>query len=96
MHDAPGLQTLHCLQKDSVGGENQLIDGLAIAEKMRNEHPEYFKILSTINIPGRYIKTDTYLEAKRPLFRLNNQGKIVQVSFNNHDRAPFRLSLIHI
>ena len=91
LHDAPGLQTLHCLKRDSVGGENQLVDGLAIAEKMRKEYPESFKILSSINIPGRYIKTDTYLEAKRPLFRLNDQGKIVQVSFNNHDRAPFRL-----
>ena len=91
VHDAPGLQTLHCLKKNSVGGENQLIDGLAIAEKMRIEYPESFKILSSINIPGRYIKTDTYLEAKRPLFRLNDEGKIVQVSFNNHDRAPFRL-----
>ena len=91
VHDAPGLQTLHCIKKDSVGGENQLVDGLAIAEKMRDEYPDYFKILSSINIPGRYIKTDTYLEAKRPLFRLNNQGKIVQVSFNNHDRAPFRI-----
>ena len=91
VHDAPGLQTLHCIKKDSVGGENQLVDGLAIAEKMRDEYPDYFKILSSINIPGRYIKTDTYLEAKRPLFRLNNQGKIDQVSFNNHDRAPFRI-----
>jgi trimethyllysine dioxygenase len=91
VHDAPGLQTLHCLKKDSVGGENQLVDGLAIAEKMRKEYPESFKILSSINIPGRYIKTDTYLEAKRPLFRLNDQGKVIQVSFNNHDRAPFRL-----
>jgi trimethyllysine dioxygenase len=91
VHDAPGLQTLHCLKKDSVGGENQLVDGLAIAEKMRVEYPEYFKILSKINIPGRYIKTDTYLEAKRPLFRVNDEEKVVQVSFNNHDRAPFRL-----
>jgi trimethyllysine dioxygenase len=91
VHDAPGLQTLHCLKKDSIGGENQLIDGLAIAEKMRIEHPEYFKILSKINIPGRYIKTDTYLEATRPLFRLNDKEQVVQVSFNNHDRAPFRL-----
>jgi trimethyllysine dioxygenase len=91
VHDAPGLQTLHCITKDSKGGENQLVDGLAIAEKMRIEYPEYFKILSKINIPGRYIKTDIYLEAKRPLFRLNDDGKVVQVSFNNHDRAPFRL-----
>ena len=91
LHDAPGLQTLHCLKRDSIGGENQLVDGLAIAEKMRHEYPDAFDILCKINIPGRYIKTDTYLEAHRPLFRVNNNGDVIQVSFNNHDRAPFRL-----
>ena len=91
VNDAPGLQTLHCLDKDSIGGENQLVDGLAIAEKMRNEYPDAFNILCNVNIPGRYIKPSTYLEAHRPLFRVNNIGKVVQVSFNNHDRAPFRL-----
>jgi trimethyllysine dioxygenase len=91
VHDAPGLQTLHCIKRDSIGGENQLIDGLAIAEKMRKEDPDAFNILCTVNIPGRYIKPDTYLEASRPLFRINDNGDVIQVSFNNHDRAPFRL-----
>ena len=91
VHDAPGLQTLHCIKKDSIGGENQLIDGLAIAEKMRHENPDAFNILCSVNIPGRYIKSGTYLEAYRPLFRTNNKGEVIQVSFNNHDRAPFRL-----
>ena len=91
VHDAPGLQTLHCIKKDSIGGENQLIDGLAIAEKIRREHPDAFNILSNVNIPGRYIKPDAYLEAHRPLFRVNDEGGVIQVSFNNHDRAPFRL-----
>jgi len=91
VHDAPGLQTLHCIKRDSVGGENQLIDGLAIAEKMRHEYPDAFNILCNVNIPGRYIKPDTYLEAHRPLFRINDNGDVIQVSFNNHDRAPFRL-----
>ena len=44
VHDAPGLQTLHCIRRDAEGGENQLIDGLAIAEKMRKEHPEAFEL----------------------------------------------------
>jgi len=91
LHDAPGLQTLHCIKRDSIGGENQLIDGLAIAEKMRHENPDAFNILCNVNIPGRYIKPDTYLEAHRPLFRVNDHGDVIQVSFNNHDRAPFRL-----
>ena len=91
VHDAPGLQTLHCIKRNSTGGENQLIDGLAIAEKMRHENPDAFNILCNIDIPGRYIKPDTYLEAHRPLFRVNDNGEVIQVSFNNHDRAPFRL-----
>jgi len=91
VHDAPGLQTLHCIKRDSIGGENQLVDGLAIAEKMRHEYPDAFNILCNVNIPGRYIKPDTYLEANRPLFRVNDSGDVIQVSFNNHDRAPFRL-----
>ncbi len=91
LHDAPGLQTLHCIRRDAEGGENQLIDGLAIAETMRKYHPAAFEILCNIKIPGRYIKTETYLKAYRPVFRVNDDGEIIQVSFNNHDRAPFRL-----
>ena len=55
-HDAPGLQTLHCLQRESKGGENQLVDGMAIAEFMRREHPQKFDILCKVEVPGRYIR----------------------------------------
>ena len=58
---------------------------------MRKKYPEAYKILCNIQIPGRYIKPNTYLEAHRPVFRINDSGEILQVSFNNHDRAPFRL-----
>ena len=58
---------------------------------MRHEYADAFEILCSVNIPGRYIKPDTYLEARRPLLRVNNKGEVIQVSFNNHDRAPFRL-----
>ena len=91
LHDAPGLQTFHCLSRDADGGESQLIDGLAIAETMRKDYSEAFKVLCNIQVPGRYIKPNTYLEAHRPVFRINDSGEILQVSFNNHDRAPFRL-----
>ena len=91
LHDAPGLQTLHCLSRNADGGESQLIDGLAIAETMRKDYPEAFKILCDIQVPGRYIKPNTYLQAHRSVFRINDVGEILQVSFNNHDRAPFRL-----
>jgi alpha-ketoglutarate-dependent taurine dioxygenase len=47
--------------------------------------------LCEVQVPGRYIRSDAYLETYRPVFRVNNEGVIIQVSFNNHDRAPFRL-----
>ena len=39
LHDAPGLQTLHCIRRDAEGGNNQLIDGLAIAETNERKTP---------------------------------------------------------
>ena len=32
-----------------------------------------------------------FLQAQRPIFRLDKKDRIIQVSFNNYDRAPFRL-----
>jgi trimethyllysine dioxygenase len=92
--DAPGYQMFHCRAADCTGGENVLIDGFKIAELMRREHPEDFKALTEIAIPGQYLDHErgVHLMARRPLFRLNDLGDLVQVSYNNHDRAPFTLS----
>ena len=91
VHDAPGLQTLHCLQRNASGGDNQFIDGLAIANEMQQKHPQAFETLCSVQVPGRYIGDNTHLKTHRPVFRTNNNKEVLQVSFNNHDRAPFRL-----
>ncbi len=91
VHDAPGLQTLHCLQRKATGGDNQFIDGLAIADEMQQQHPQAFTTLCDVQVPGRYIGDNIHLETHRSVFRTNNDGEVLQVSFNNHDRAPFRL-----
>jgi trimethyllysine dioxygenase len=91
VHDAPGLQTLHCLQREAIGGHNQFIDGLAIANEMQQKQPQAFETLCNVQVPGRYIGEDIHLQTHRPVFRTNSDGEVLQVSFNNHDRAPFRL-----
>jgi len=91
VHDAPGLQTLHCLQREAIGGDNQFVDGLAIANEMQNQHSQEFETLCKVQVPGRYIGENIHLQTHRPVFRTNNDGAVLQVSFNNHDRAPFRL-----
>lgn len=91
--DAPGYQMFHCLAADCTGGENVLIDGFMIAEIMKRDHPGDYKLLTEIAIPGQYLDHDKgiHLMARRPLFRRNDAGDLVQVSYNNHDRAPFYL-----
>ena len=91
VHDAPGLQTLHCLQREAIGGDNQFIDGLAIADEMQQKHPQAFATLCNVQVPGHYIGENIHLQTHRSVFRTNSDGEVLQVSFNNHDRAPFRL-----
>jgi trimethyllysine dioxygenase len=90
-HDAPGLQMLHCLHFDGTGGESTLVDGFKIADVIRSTEPELFDVLSSVAIPGQYIGDGSHLMAARPVFRHDHNGTLVQVSYNNSDRAPFLL-----
>ena len=90
-HDAPGLQLLHCLAFDGDGGESTMVDGFRIASDLRSRHPDLYDVLSTVHVPGQYIGDGSHLMAARPVFRHDHRGALVQVSFNNADRAPFLL-----
>ena len=90
-HDAPGLQLLHCLAFDGDGGESTMVDGFRIASELRASSPELYEVLSTVQVPGQYIGDGSHLMASRPVFRHDDRGALVQVSFNNTDRAPFLL-----
>ncbi|HEY4333512.1 MAG TPA: trimethyllysine dioxygenase [Ilumatobacteraceae bacterium] len=91
-HDAPGVQLLHCLQFDGTGGESTMVDAFAIAARLRRESPEHHDTLSRVIVPGQYIGDGAHLVAARPVLRHDHTGRLVQVSFNNYDRAPFLLA----
>ena len=90
-HDAPGLQMLHCLYFDGEGGESTMVDGFRIAQQLRNTSPELYSLLAGVAIPGQYLGDGSHLMAARPVLRHDHTGELVQVSFNNADRAPFML-----
>jgi trimethyllysine dioxygenase len=90
-HDAPGVQLLHCLHFEGTGGASTMVDALAIADRMRAEAPAHYATLSFVAVPGQYIGDGSHLVAARPVFRHDHTGQLVQVSFNNYDRAPFLL-----
>ena len=91
--DAPGYQMFHCLAAECTGGENVLIDGFRIAQIMASDHPAEYQALTEIAVPGQYLDhgRGVHLMARRPLFRLDDSGQLVQVTYNNYDRAPFVL-----
>ena len=88
--DAPGLQLFHCLRFEGTGGESILVDGFRIADELREHDPEAYDTLATVEVMGHYIGDGAHLIASRPVLR-HEHGRLVQVSFNNYDRAPFRL-----
>ena len=90
-HDAAGLQMFNCFEFDGTGGESIQVDAFAIANKIKQQDPEAYKTLSEVIVPGHYLEPGVHLHAERQPFKHNNKGELIQVSFNNYDRAPFML-----
>ena len=90
-NDAPGLQLLLCCEYDAKGGDSIMVDGLKIAETIKSKNQNLYDVLTKINVPGNYTGDGVILEAKRPIIKLDDNNHIDQISFNNYDRAPFRL-----
>ena len=90
-YDAPGLQLLLCCKYVAKGGESIMVDGFKIADVIKKKNKEIFKILSSVEVKGQYFGDGVVLEAERPILKLNSKNELIQVSFNNYDRAPFRL-----
>ena len=70
----PGIQILHCIKNDSIGGESTLTDGFAVAEYLRKNFKNYFQILSKIKIRFNYTNKNTVLE---------NWGETIELDKNN-------------
>ncbi len=48
---APGVQFLHCRANSVAGGYSLFVDGMAVAETLRNERPDDFLLLCSHDIP---------------------------------------------
>jgi len=84
----PGVQFLHCLINDATGGESVFVDGFAIGEAMRAEHPREFATITTTPMAfwNRDDRTDYRWNA--PLIALNHEGDLDEVRFANFLRGP--------
>ena len=85
----PTLQVLYCLENSAAGGENQVVDGFRAAERLRDEDPEGFALLSGHCARFDYRGTGgVHLSARRPMIELAPDGQLVAIRFNNRSTAP--------
>lgn len=89
--DSPGFQMFACLAFDGSGGDSTLVDGFKVAETIRKSDPKAFEILSEVKIPAHYLGDGVHLRAEHPVISLDHNGDLLQIAYNNYDRAPFRL-----
>ena len=96
----PGLQFLFCLQNDATGGHSTLSDGFAVAEFMRKQNPDMFRLLSTVPLDfANKAATSDYRMAV-PLFHHDENGQLNEVRWTSWLRAPLRgtlaeMALVH-
>ena len=84
----PTLQVLYCLENSAEGGENILVDGFRAAERLREEGPDDFEMLSRYCARFQYAgDPSTKLSARRPILELAPDGELTAIRFNNRSLA---------
>ena len=85
----PTLQLLACLENSVAGGESMVVDGFAVADRIRRDTPRYFDVLARFPARFEYAgSAGVRLRAKRPVIELGPDGELIAVRFNNRSLAP--------
>lgn len=88
--DPPGLQIFTMRQPAPRGGESVFADGFAVAQRLKQEHPEAFDTMSTV--PRTYFcidqETGWHLQATSPIITLQPNGMVTAIRHNDLDRCP--------
>ncbi|SEK66504.1 TauD/TfdA family dioxygenase [Pacificibacter marinus] len=88
----PGYQFLHCLANEAKGGGSLFADGFAMAEDLRAEDPEAFRLLCETPIPFRFSDHDADIKVHRPVITLGAFGHVIEIRYNAHLAGIFDMS----
>ncbi len=84
----PTLQILYCLENSAEGGENMVVDGFRAAERLREENPRGFNLLSRYCARFEYAgSAGVCLRSRRPMIELAPDGELIAIRFNNRSAA---------
>ncbi len=90
---APGIQFLHCRINDAVGGNSLFVDATAVANALKEKHPEYFEMLTQYKTPFRYTTENQDVRAKQRIIELDaDNGEVSGINFSQHLADVFDFS----
>ena len=78
----PCIQLLHCIENEVGGGLSTLVDGLAVTEELKKEHPSFFQILTEIKVRFQFIDDNVVLEDWAEMIQLDENKRLKQVRFS--------------
>ena len=85
----PGLQFLHCLVNDAQGGDSRFVDGFAVAETLRMEDQEAYRLLCEVPVEFRNKDRRSDYRCLAPVIALDARGEVAEVRMANFLRGPF-------
>lgn len=81
---APGVQFLHCMENTVEGGLSLFLDGAAVAEALRDEDPEAFRLLADNKIPFFYRHDNWDYRAHQRVIETDPEGRVTGVTISQH------------
>jgi len=85
----PGYQFLHCLANEAEGGGSVFADGFAMAQDLRTEDPEAFRLLCEVPIPFRFHDHEADIRVYQPVITLDAAGQLIEIRYNAHLAGVF-------
>lgn len=88
-HTHPMVLLLYCIENKVSGGESILVDGFRVAGDFRQNHPEYFQILSQTPVQFRQFNPEWryYFSHTTPILKLDGQSRVDSVYFSQKNFA---------
>uniref|UniRef100_A0A8C8AXW8 gamma-butyrobetaine dioxygenase n=1 Tax=Otus sunia TaxID=257818 RepID=A0A8C8AXW8_9STRI len=85
----PGVQFLHCIKQTAVGGESEVVDGFHVSNKLKEQNPQAYEILSSTAVDYTDIGVDYCdfaVQCKQRIIDVDSRGQAVRINYNNATR----------
>lgn len=84
----PSVQLLHFLVNQAEGGQSTLVDGWAVLDEMRQQHPEHFRTLVETPVPYQLFSDTEDTQARAPMVQLDAEGRVRTFRYSNQLALP--------